>query len=479
MPALRPVVFIGGILVLVLAATMAVPALVELWLEADHAPEYLPCVAVPAFLGSAAMLASRGGPLKLGIREAYLLTTGLWIVLPMAASLPFMWTVPNLSLTDAYFEAVSGITATGATVITGLDDLPPGVLLWRSMLQWVGGIGIVMMAVAVLPLLKVGGMQLMSRESSDTSDKILARPRELATWLISVYVGLTVVAAIGYGLAGMGEFDALNHAMTTVSTAGFSTRDASLGGFSPAAQWVSVVFMLAGAVPFLLYVQALRGTSGFVPWSQIPPMLGVVLVCGLLLAWSAVLNGHEPLEAVRHGIFSVTSIITTTGYASYDWQEWGPFAAALALVLMFCGGCTGSTTGGVKIFRWQVLIRRFRITTQELIRPHRVVAQVYQGRPVGPEVVQGVMGLVLLVGGTTALTTVALAATGVDLVTAFSTAASAITNVGPALGSIAGPAGTFAPLPDAAKWILSLAMLLGRLELLTVLVMLDPDFWRR
>ncbi|MEQ8396305.1 TrkH family potassium uptake protein [Thalassobaculum sp.] len=479
MPAFRPVVFIGGILVLVLSATMAIPALVELALEADHAAEYLPCVAVPLFLGATAVLASRGGPMKLGLREAYLLTSGLWFVLPMVAALPFMWTVPNLSLTDAYFEAVSGLTTTGSTVITGLDDLPPGVLLWRSMLQWVGGIGIVMMAVAVLPLLRVGGMQLMSRESSDTSDKILARPRELATWLLSVYLGMTILAAIAYGFAGMGGFDALNHAMTTVSTAGFSTRDTSLGSFSPAAQWVSVVFMLAGAAPFLLYVQVLRGTSGFVPWSQIPPMLGVVAVGGGLLAYSAIDSGHDVLEAIRHGVFTVTSIITTTGYASYDWQTWGPIAAALALVLSFCGGCTGSTTGGVKIFRWQVLIRRFRITTQELIRPHRVVAQVYQGRPVGPEVVQGVMGFVLLVGGVTALVTVALAATGLDLVTAFSTAATAVTNVGPALGTIAGPAGTFAPLPDTAKWILSFAMLLGRLELLTVLVMLDPDFWKR
>ncbi len=251
MPEFQPVVFIGGILVLVLAGTMAAPALVDLWLEADHASECPPCVAVPAFLGAAAMLASRGGPLKLGLREAYLLTSGLWIVLPLVAALPFMWTVPNLSLTDAYFEAVSGLTTTGSTVLTGLDKLPPGVLLWRSLLQWVGGIGIVAMAVAVLPLLQVGGMQLMSRESSDTSDKILARPRELATWLLSVYVGLTVLSAIGYGFAGMSGFEALNHAMTTVSTGGYSTHDLSFGAFSPAAQWVSVVFMLAGAVPFL------------------------------------------------------------------------------------------------------------------------------------------------------------------------------------------------------------------------------------
>ena len=479
MPAFRPVVFIGGILVLVLAATMAIPALVEFALGADHAHEYLACVAVPAFLGITALLAARGGPLKLGLREAYLLTSGLWFVLPLVASLPFMWTLPNLSLTDAYFEAASGLTTTGSTVIVGLDDLPPGILLWRSMLQWVGGIGIVMMAVAVLPLLRVGGMQLMSRESSDTSDKILARPRELATWLLSVYLGLTVLCAVSYGVAGMNGFDAINHAMTTVSTAGFSTRDSSLGGFSPAAQWVAIVFMLVGAAPFLLYVQLARGTSGFVPWSQIPPMLGVVAIAGGILAYTAMQSGHGILDAIRHGLFTVTSIITTTGFASHDWQTWGPLATALALVLSYCGGCTGSTTGGVKIFRWQVLIRRFRITVQELIRPHRVVSQVYQGRTVGPEVVQGVMGFVLLMGGTTAVATVALAATGLDLVTAFSSAATAITNVGPALGTIAGPAGTFEPLPDTAKWILSVAMLLGRLELLTVLVMLDPDFWRR
>ncbi len=479
MPAFRPIVFIGGILVLVLTATMAIPALVELALGADHAHEYLPGIAVPAFLGITALLASRGGPLKLGLREAYLLTSGVWFVLPLVAALPFMWTLPNLSLTDAYFEAVSGLTTTGSTVIVGLHDLPPGVLLWRSLLQWVGGIGIVVMAVAVLPLLRVGGMQLMKRESSDTSDKILARPRELATWLLGIYVALTVMAAAGFELAGMTGFDAVNHAMTTVSTGGYSTEDSSFGGFSPAAQWVAIVFMLAGAAPFLFYVQMLRGTSGFVPWSQIPPMLGVVAIAGGLLAWTALQSGHDLPDAIRHGLFTVTSIITTTGFASHDWQTWGPFAAALALILTFCGGCTGSTSGAVKIFRWQVLFRRFRITVQELIRPHRVVAQVYQGRAVGPEVVQSVTGFMLLLGGTTALTTLALAATGVDLVTAFSGAATAITNVGPALGPIAGPAGTFATLPDAAKWILSVAMLLGRLELLTVLVMLDPDFWRK
>jgi len=479
MPEFRPVVFIGGILVLVLAATMAVPALVELWLEADHAPEYLPCVAVPAFLGAAAMLASRGGPLKLGLREAYLLTSGLWIVLPLVAALPFMWTVPNLSLTDAYFEAVSGLTTTGSTVLTGLDRLPPGVLLWRSLLQWVGGIGIIAMAVAVLPLLKVGGMQLMKRESSDTSDKILARPREMAAWLLGIYIGLTLVSAIGYGLAGMSGFESLNHAMTTLSTGGYSTHDLSFGAFSPAAQWVSVVFMLAGAVPFLCYVQVVRGTSGFVPWSQIPPMLGVVVIGGLILAFTAMQAGLGLHDSIRHGIFTVASVITTTGYVSYDWELWGPLAASTVLMLTFCGGCTGSTAGGVKIFRWQVLLRRFRIIVQEMIRPHRVIAQVYQGRPVGPEVVQGVGAFILLLGGVTSLTTVALTATGVDLVTAFSGAATAITNVGPALGGIAGPSGTFAPLPDAAKWILSFAMLLGRLELLTVLVMLDPGFWRR
>ena len=216
MPAFRSVVFIGGLLVLVLAATMMIPALVELSLGADHAPEYLACVAVPAFLGVTALLATRGGPLRLGLREAYMLTSGVWFVLPLAAALPFMWTTPSLSLTDAYFEAVSGLTTTGATVIVGLDSLPPGILLWRSLLQWVGGIGIVVMAVAVLPLLRVGGMQLMSRESSDTSDKILARPRELATWLLGVYITLTLMAAAGYELAGMSGFEAVNHAMTTV-----------------------------------------------------------------------------------------------------------------------------------------------------------------------------------------------------------------------------------------------------------------------
>jgi len=479
MPAFRPVVFIGGILVLVIAGTMIVPALFEWAVGAPHAAQYLPCIVVPAFLGITAVIATRGGPMKLGLREAYLLTAGLWFVLPLVAALPFMWTEPYLSLADAYFEAVSGLTTTGSTVIVGLDGLHPGLLLWRSVLHFVGGIGIVVMAVAVLPLLKVGGMQLMSRESSDTSDKILARPRDLATWLLVVYAAIAALGALAFALTGMGGFDAVNHAMSAVSTGGFSTRDSSFSGFAPAAHWVAVGLMLAGAVPFMLYVQALRGTSGFVPWSQIPLMLGVVAVGGAALAGSAVATGMAPSDAVRHGIFTVASIVTTTGFISHDWQLWGPLAASLALMLTFCGGCTGSTSGGVKIFRWQVLIRRFRINVQELIRPHRVIAQAYQGRPVGPEVVHGVTVYVLLFGGVTALVTVLLTACGVDLVTAFSSAATAVANVGPALGDIAGPAGTFAPLPESAKWILSVAMLLGRLELLTVLVILDPSFWQR
>jgi trk system potassium uptake protein TrkH len=478
MPSFRPVIYIVGILTMVLGATMLVPTVYEWTTGSGLAEDYLPSVAVLEFIGVGAVLTCRGSSLELGIREAYLLTASLWIVLPLFAALPFMWTGTQLSLTDAYFEAVSGLTTTGSTVITGLDELPAGILLWRSLLQWIGGIGIIAMAVAVLPLLKVGGMQLMSRESSDTSDKILARPRQLATWLLGIYITLTLASAVGYRFVGMDGFDALNHAMTTISTGGYSTHDASFGAFSPSAQWISVIFMLSGAVPFLCYVQAVRGTSGFVPWSQIPPLLGVVAVGGGLLAIAAVAAGHGVGEAVRHGIFSVASIITTTGYASYDWQTWGSFAAALALLLTFCGGCTGSTSGGVKIFRWQVLLRRFRISLQEMMMPHRVIAHTYQGRPVEPEVVQGVMGFMLLVGALTTLTTIALAATGLDIVTAFSSAATAISNVGPALGDIAGPSGTFAPMPDASKWILSFAMLLGRLELLTVLVMFDPDFWR-
>ncbi len=478
MPSLRPVFLIVGLVLLVLAVAMTVPV----WLAAiEHDSgwsSHAATVLVPAFIGAVCVIGARTAGSKFGLREAYLLTSTVWLIVPLVGALPFLWVDPTLPFADAIFESVSGLTTTGSTVITGLNTLPDSFLLWRSILQWLGGIGIIVMAIAILPLLKIGGMQLMQRESSDTSEKILARPRDIAAGLLGVYVGLTVACAIVLKLLGMSGFDAINHAMTTISTGGFSTHDTPMGHFDAGLQWAVLIFMLAGAMPFLLFVRWITGVRGYVPAGQVPVMLAVVAIGGGLMALSAWQSDQPAGDAIRHGLFNVASIITTTGFASTDYQEWGPFAWGIALVLTICGGCTGSTSGGVKIFRWQILFQEIQMTIKEMPRPHRVLARRYDGRPIDGQVASGVLVFVVLVGLVSILGMLALAATGLDLMTALSASVTAITNVGPALGPIAGPSGTFESFSDPAKYIMVVLMLLGRLELLTVLVLFDPDFWR-
>lgn len=465
---------------LMLGIAMLLPAAAEGLQRRDDALDFVVCAAIPATFGTMLVLKNWAIEIRLGRQGAYVLTSLSWIVLPVFGAMPFMWTDMHLGFVDAYFETVSGLTTTGATVIVGLDDAPAGILLWRSVLHWVGGIGIILMAVAILPFLRVGGMQILKQESSDTSDKMLARPRQTANWLVGVYGLLTLLCMIGFIAAGMNPFEALNHALATVSTGGFSTSDSSFGAFSPAAQWVCIPFMIAGALPFMLYVRTLRGSRGFVPTSQIWVLLAVIAASALALAAYLVLTSGMPaLDALRHALFNVVSIVTTTGFASTDYQLWGPFAGGVILLLSVCGGCTGSTTGGVKIFRWQLLFAEMRHMTRRLARPHVVIARSYQGREVTESAILGVALFAFLYAAITAFGTVALTLTGLDLITALTATVACLGNVGPGLGEIVGPAGTFAPLPDSATALLSLAMIFGRLEMLTLLVLLEPSFWRR
>jgi trk system potassium uptake protein len=473
------VFFILGVLLLMLGGAMLVPAAVEWAHGHDDALDYGVCALLPAFLGGALALSTRGRPIGLGVREAYLLTTLAWIVLPLLGATPFLLIDIDLSVIDAYFETVSGFTTTGSTVLVGLDGLRPGLLMWRSMLQWLGGIGIVAMAVAILPYLKVGGMQIMRQESSDRSEKLLARPRETAVWIAAIYVGLTLVCVLVFHAAGMSLFDAVNHAMTTLSTGGYSTSDQSFAKFGDAAQWCAVVFMILGALPFMLFVRLARRSKGFVPSSQILPMLGLLAAATVVLALPVWRSGQMDLaDAIRHAAFNVTSVVTTTGYASTDYQLWGPFTFGVMLLLTFAGGCSGSTAGGVKILRWQMLFGEIRPMLRTLPTPHRVTARLYQQREIDDRALIGVAMFFFLFLALTGLFTLLLTLTGLDLLTALTSAATALANVGPGLGDVVGPAGNFSSLTDPAKVMLCLAMLLGRLELLTLLVVLEPDFWR-
>jgi trk system potassium uptake protein TrkH len=480
---LRPVLFVVGVLLSILAAAMLIPALVDL--AAGHADwtVFVGASAITLFVGVALAITSRGSGYSLGVRQAFLLTTLLWAVIAAFGALPFMFSELRMSYTDAFFESMSGITTTGSTVIVGLDEAPPGLLLWRALLQWLGGIGIIVMAISILPMLRVGGMQLFRMESSDTSEKVLPRAAQIAAGIGGVYGALTLACMIGYAAAGMPWFDAVAHAMTTVATGGFSTSDLSVGAFGSAAvDYVAVVFMILGGLPFVLYLRALRGQPrALLRDSQVRWFLVIVgLSVALMTLYLAVVRADDVgfSQALRLAAFNVVSVITGTGYATSDWGLWGSFALGAMFFLMFVGGCAGSTTCGIKIFRFQVLYATAQAQMKKLLHPHGVFIAYYNRKPIPPGVSESVMAFFFMFVACFAALAMALALMGLDFVTAVSSAATAIANVGPGLGPVVGPAGTFAPLPDGAKWLMALGMLIGRLELFTVLILLAPGFWR-
>ncbi len=477
----RPIIFVMGILLTTLALAMFAPMAADLAGGHPDWKVFAGSSGLTLFIGVTMVLTARSPRFEINIRQAFLLTTGSWLVLTMFAALPFSFASIGLSYTDAFFEAMSGITTTGSTVIAGLDTAPAGLLLWRALLQWLGGIGIIVMAVAVLPMLQIGGMQLFHTESSDRSDKVLPRVTQITAGIGLTYLGLTVLCALLLMAVGVTGFDAVAHAMTTIATGGFSTSDASVAAFAnPDAEVVITVFMLSGALPFVLYLQAVRGDPrAIVRDNQVRTFIAIVVcVVVAMTLWRVLAGGAPVLQAMREVAFNAVSIITGTGYATTAYDGWGNFAIAAFFFIMFIGGCAGSTTCGIKVFRFQVLYVTAEAQIHRLVQPHGVFVPHFNRRPIDHEAASSVMSFFFLFAATYAVLALLLGALGLDFITAVSGAATAICNVGPALGPIIGPSGTFAPLPDAAKWVLSAGMLLGRLELFTVLVLLTPSFWR-
>ncbi|HEY0835387.1 MAG TPA: TrkH family potassium uptake protein [Azospirillum sp.] len=485
MPNFRPVLFIVSILLLALAATMLIPAGVD---AVYGNPDWLVFLASAGFTGACGgllALATRcrmsGG---LSLRQAFLLTPMSWCATAAFAAVPFQFChFPDLSLNyaNAFFETMSGLTTTGSTVLVGLDSTPEGILLWRAIIQWLGGIGIIAVAIAVLPALRVGGMQLFRTESSDRSAKVLPRAQQIAKAIAAVYAGLTVVCGLSYWAAGMTPFEAVVHALTSVSTGGFSTSDASMGHFeNPVLHWLATVFMLAGSLPFVLYVRTLTGQSDAL-WrdrqvrSLLAFLAAVILPLALWLTWR---SDHAFLDALRLVAFNVVSVVSTTGYALTDYSLWGNLSVAVFFGLTFIGGCTGSTAGGMKIFRFEVMAVLLRTHFLHLLYPRGVFPRQYGNRLLDDDVLGSVIVFFALFFSAYSLLTIALMAFGLDFITSASAAVTSLANVGPGLGDVIGPAGNFATLPDGAKWLLSFGMLLGRLELFTVLILFMPQFWR-
>jgi len=477
----RPVFLVIGILLSTLAVMMVVPAVFDLLAGHPDWEVFMVSAGVTLFVGVATALTCRTGGARLTVRQAFVMTTLSWIVLTLFAALPLHFSELGMSFTDAFFESMSGLTTTGSTVITGLDQAPPGILLWRAILQWLGGIGIIVMAIAILPLLRVGGMQLFRMESSDQSDKALPRAAQIATAIGIIYVALTGLWALGYWLAGMTGLEAWAHAMTTIATGGFSTSDASLGHFDSAViDYLAAAGMIVGAMPFLLYLKTLQGNwMSLVSDSQVQWFLSIVVMLILAITGWLWLENNVPLEeSLRLATVNLISVITGTGYATDDFGMWGGFALPVFFFIMFIGGCAGSTTCGIKIFRFQVLYASARTQVHHLLQPHGVFIPYYNNRPIADEVITSVLSFFFMWFLAFSVLALGLGFLGLDFLTAFSSAATAIANVGPALGPVTGPAATFQELPDAAKWLLSFGMLLGRLELFTVIVLFTRSFWR-
>jgi len=459
---------------------MLIPAVVDI---ADQNEDWRIFVGSSFLVGMIAALvavATRGERPVFTQKLGFLLVTTVWIVATVIGSLPLYFSSVNVTYAGAFFESMSGLTTTGSTVISGLDALPRGILMWRSLLQWLGGIGIIGMVLLILPSLSAGGLALFHMESSDKSDKVLPRVNQLTGGLIAAYVTLTLLCFIAYTSLGMSFFDAMNHAMTTLATGGYSTHDASMGFFDDnRILLAATVFMILAALPFVIYVRAFLPRR-FQLWRD--PQIMVFLVICLVLSFSIavtrrIINDTPFGEALISSAFNLVSVITTTGYASEDYTLWSNAAIGIFFLASFLGGCAGSTAGGIKANRLVVLFLVVRASFRRLVRPHAIIRLKYGNDEISAQTIQTVTIFFFLFFGSLLMGTVFLTIFGLDLITAFSGTLTALANVGPGFGQVIGPAGNFATLPDSALWLLSGAMLLGRLELVTVLILLFPSVW--
>lgn len=481
---LRPILFVIGILLLFVAAILLLPAAYILIAGTDADPNFsafLTTSAAALLTGLPVVLLTRGANFRLVPRQLYLLTVASWVTVGAFCAIPFALCSVKMSAVDSVFEAISGITTTGSTVLTGLDTIPTSILLWRALLQWLGGIGIIVMVIAILPHLRVGGMRLFRSEASDKSEDFTARSREVAKSIGVIYIALSLACAVCYRFAGMDAFNAVYHAMTTVSTGGYSTSDLSMRQFAdPDIIWVSSLFMFLSGLPFVRMVQFSRGQKrALIDDQQVRGYAYfVAFAVAVIAAWLAISYELPFGDALRIAAFSSISIITTTGYVSVDYNLWGGLAVGAFFFMTFIGACAGSTAGGIKIFRFQIALLMLRNQINAMLHPRGVFPTLYNKKPISDEIITSIIAFSFVFTGTVAIIAIVLSLTGLDLTTSLSGAATAVANVGPGLGDVVGPMGNFGSLPDAAKWTLVIGMLMGRLEILTVLILFSAAFWR-
>ncbi len=478
----QPVINLIGLLLCTLSAFMLIPGFVDYVLGDEDWAAFLVSSFITLFVGAGLYLSSReNNPEHLELRQAFLLTNSAWISISLFGSLPFLFSNLNLNFIDAFFESTSGITTTGSTIITNLEQVSYGILLWRALLQWLGGIGIIVMAIAILPMLSIGGMQLFKTESYETPDKIIPRAAIFASGISIVYIVLTSTWAFMLWLAGMPIFDSITHAMTTLATGGYSTKSESLGAFNSVnIEMIIVVGMIVGSLPFIHYLSILKnGWKNLINDQQVKWFLLILFFLISIVTFNLYINGQNFFSSLRVSIFNVVSIVTGTGFGTDDFSQWGGFATTLLLILMFMGGCAGSTTCGLRMARIQVLIANAKTQVLKLLTPHAVIIPYYNKKPIPESVTESVMGFFFLYILVFIIISCLLGSLGLDFMTSLSGAASAIGNVGPGLGEMIGPNGTYAEIPNLGKLILCLGMILGRLEIFAILVMFTASFWKK
>ena len=474
----KTVFFTLGILQIILGIFMLIPIFVQFFFnEIDSS--FFGASIITIIFGTLFFLSNLDHDKKLNLQQAFLLTALSWLSIAIFGSLPLIFSEVNFSFTNAFFESMSGITTTGSTIIPNLEEMPKAILLWRAILQWLGGIGIIVMAITLMPIMNVGGMQLFKISNSDSSEKILPKSKEIALRLIYIYSGLTTLCAISYKILGMNTFDSITHSMTTIATGGFSNYNESIGFFNSFSIEISAMFfIILGSLPFIAYIKFLNGNRRiFFSDIQIRTFLKIILISILILSIYLFLDKSSELN-FRTVLFNVISILTGTGYVNAQFDNWGGFPLIIFIGLMFIGGCAGSTTCGIKIFRFQILYSFVLNQLKKIIYPKGIFVLKYNQSPVDDKFTASIISFIYMYLVIFFVITALLSLTGLDFITSISGAATSISNVGPGLGSTIGPNGNFSSLPDISKWILSFGMILGRLELFAILVLFLPSFWR-
>ena len=478
---LKPIALVSGTVTCAVGFFLFIPLIVEIIYESESWQSYAVPILLYLIVGGSLVITNRNVDLKISLKEAFLITVLSWLLLTFLCAVPFLYTEVNLGIVDALFESMSGVTTTGATTLSNIETLPKGILIWRAFLQWLGGIGIVVIALFILPFLRIGGMQLFHLEGDDPYDKSLPKISSVIKRIFIIYATLTVTLIFLYYICGMMPFDAISHSFTTISTGGFSTYDSSFAFFNnDKILLVAIIFMILGSLPFLVLVQtSKKNLFAIFKDHQVRVFILILLIAILLIFYFAnnYIDGNY-LNKVTAVSFNTISIISGTGYVSDNFENWGNYASVLFLILMFIGGCAGSTTGGLKIFRFQILFKYINLHLKKMLKPHSIIASQFNGRKINETTYESVMSFFFLYILTFFTSALLLSFSGLDFLTCISAAASTISNVGPGLGPIIGPDGNYSILDSYSKIILIATMFLGRLELLTILVILLPSFWK-